>query len=115
MVAADVYAVAAPHRPRRLDLVHRLGRLDVPADHGIAAGPAPGSRQAPLHAVPVPLDWSTFKIHYRYRETFYHITIRNGGSSLAVRRVVTDGNEQAEMFVPLLDDHHDHNVEVEVG
>ena len=29
--------VAAAHRPRRLDLVHRLGRLDVPADRGIAA------------------------------------------------------------------------------
>ena len=27
----------AAHRPRRLDLVHRLGRLDVPAHHGIAS------------------------------------------------------------------------------
>ena len=27
----------APHRPRRMDLVHRLGRLDVPADRGIAS------------------------------------------------------------------------------
>ena len=37
VVAADVYASGAAHRPRRLDLVHRLGRLDVPADHRVAA------------------------------------------------------------------------------
>jgi cellobiose phosphorylase len=55
------------------------------------------------------------KIHYRYRETFYHITIRNGGSGLAVKRVVVDGGEQAEMSVSLVDDRSDHNVEVEVG
>ena len=34
----------AAHRPRRLDLVHRLGRLDVPADRRVAARPAPRSR-----------------------------------------------------------------------
>ncbi len=30
VVAADVYGVAAAHRPRRLDLVHRFGGLVVP-------------------------------------------------------------------------------------
>jgi len=60
-------------------------------------------------------DWSSYKIHYRYRETLYHITIRNGGSGLAVKRVVADGGEQAEMSVPLVDDRRDHNVEVELG
>jgi cyclic beta-1,2-glucan synthetase len=59
--------------------------------------------------------WSSYKIHYRYRETFYHITIRNGGSGLTVKRVVVDGDEQPEMSVPLVDDRSDHNVEVEVG
>ena len=42
----------AAHRPRRVDLVHRLSRLDVPADPGIASRPAPGSGQATLRAVP---------------------------------------------------------------
>ena len=42
----------AAHRPRRLDLVHRLGRLDVPADAGIAAGPAARRRQAAHRALP---------------------------------------------------------------
>ena len=50
-----------------------------------------------------------------YRETFYHITIRNGGNGLTVTRVVADGNEQPEKFVPLIDDRNDHNVEVDVG
>jgi len=54
------------------------------------------------------------KIHYRYRETFYHITINNGGSGLTVKRVVADGSEQAERFVPLIDDRNHHNVEVDV-
>ena len=43
----------AAHRPRRLDLVHGLGRLDVPPDRGVAAGPAAARRQAahrPVHA-----------------------------------------------------------------
>ena len=43
---------AAPHRPRRLDLVHRLGRLDVSAHHRIAARAAAGRGQASLRAVP---------------------------------------------------------------
>ena len=63
----------------------------------------------------LPSGWSSLKIHYRYRETVYHITIRNGGSGLAVKRVVVDGGEQAEMSVSLVDDRSDHNVEVEVG
>ena len=33
------------HRARRLELVHRLGGLDVPADRRIAARPAPGDRR----------------------------------------------------------------------
>src|SRR6202034_3727531 len=27
----------------------------------------------------LPADWPAFKIHYRYRETFYHITIKIAG------------------------------------
>ena len=38
VVAADVYAVTTAYRPRRLDMVHGLGRLDVPADRGITPG-----------------------------------------------------------------------------
>ena len=75
VVAADVYAVP-PHTGRggwtwytgsagwmyRLIIESLLGlRLDVDK-----------LRFAPC----LPADWSSFKIHYRYRETFYHITVR---------------------------------------
>ena len=41
-VRGHLWRVAA-HRPRRLDLVHRRGGLDVPADRGNPARPATGS------------------------------------------------------------------------
>ena len=63
----------------------------------------------------LPADWPSFKIHYRYRETFYHITLRNGGPGSAVKRVVLDGREQLEPYLPLVDDRNDHHAEVELG
>jgi cellobiose phosphorylase len=62
----------------------------------------------------IPKAWQSFKIHYRYRETFYHITIHNRGGT-NVSRVVVDGNEQPEKNVSLVDDRNEHNVDVEVG
>ncbi|HEV3022849.1 MAG TPA: glycosyl hydrolase family 65 protein [Pirellulales bacterium] len=63
----------------------------------------------------LPPSWSTFKIHYRYRETFYHITVHNRGGGSTVERVVIDGSDQSELYVPLGDDREDHHVEVEIG
>ncbi len=63
----------APHRPRRLDLVHRLGRLDVSAHHGIAARACAWTWTSSASRRACPPSWTSFKIHYRYRETFYHI------------------------------------------
>lgn len=114
VVAADVYAVP-PHVGRggwtwytgsagwmyRLITESLLGlRLDVDK-----------LRFAPC----LPAHWPSLKIHYRYRETLYHISIRNNGSGLTVNRVVVDGNEQSERTVPLIDDRNQHNVEVDVA
>jgi cellobiose phosphorylase len=63
----------------------------------------------------LPAGWPFFKIHYRYRETFYHITFRNNGAGKAVTRILLDGNEQPDKCVPLIDDRNDHDVEVEVS
>ena len=63
----------------------------------------------------LPSGWASFKIHYRYRETVYHITLRNSGIERTVRQIFLDGNEQAERCVPLMDDRNDHHVEVEVS
>jgi len=62
----------------------------------------------------LPADWQTFKIHYRYRETFYHITFRNNGGGKIVKRLVVDGVEQPNGILPLNDDRKEHTVEVEI-
>jgi len=62
----------------------------------------------------LPPTWSAFTIHYRYRETFYHIHIRNGGQGASVRRVSVDRVDQADRSIPLIDDRQDHQVEVDV-
>ena len=114
VVAADVYA-AFPHTGRggwtwytgsaawmyRLITESLLGlRLDVDK----------------LRFVPcLPKDWSVFKVHYRYRDTVYHINIRNSGGGTKVDRVATDDQPQPEGFVRLIDDRQDHQVQVDVS
>ena len=58
--------------------------------------------------------WPAFKIHYRYRETFYHIEVRNNGGQ-NVTRLVLDGMQQTGNRIPLVDDRIEHQVEVELG
>jgi hypothetical protein len=54
------------------------------------------------------------KVHYRYRETFYHITIRNHAEKGVVGRLVLDGAELSDDFVTLIDDRQDHQIEVAI-
>ena len=64
----------------------------------------------------LPRTWSTFTLHYRYRQTPYHIRITRlpdalpGGSRLSL-----DGQTLAGNILPLLDDHRDHSVEMHVS
>jgi len=60
----------------------------------------------------LPADWQTFKIHYRYRETVYHIVV---SQALAGMRLTVDGVERHDGSIPLVDDRRDHHVEVSVG
>ncbi len=62
----------------------------------------------------LPPQWQEFKIHYRYRETFYHITVRNAGGGKSVNRVVLDGEEQPDKTVRLIDDRNTHDMEVDI-
>jgi cellobiose phosphorylase len=114
VVAADVYGVA-PHIGRggwtwytgssgwmyRLIIESLLGlQLDVDK----------------LRFTPcLPTGWSDLKIHYRYRETFYHVTIHNLGNLNASTKLTMDGNELAAGFIPLVDDRRDHEVHLLVG
>jgi cellobiose phosphorylase len=68
-----------------------------------------------LRLVPrLPSNWPSLKIHYRFRETFYHITINNRGGA-EVTHISVDGTEQGEKVIPLIDDRNEHHVEVELG
>jgi cellobiose phosphorylase len=62
-----------------------------------------------------PDDWQSFDIHYRYRETFPHIHIRNLGGGRQVTRVRVDGNDQPDKTIPLSDDRREHHAEVDIG
>ncbi|MBU2642214.1 MAG: cyclic beta 1-2 glucan synthetase, partial [Gammaproteobacteria bacterium] len=114
VMCADIYGVS-PHTGRggwtwytgaagwmyRLTVETLLG-LQLEVDH---------LRIAPC----VPAHWDTYKIHYRYRETVYHIVIRRVGDAAQVRRATVDGIEQPDARIPLVDDRREHYVEVDLG
>ena len=62
----------------------------------------------------LPADWKTFKLHYRFRETFYHINVNNGGSGKVVKRLIVDAMDQPDGVLRMSDDHQDHHVELEM-
>ncbi len=117
VVAADVYA-ATPHTGRggwtwytgsagwmyRLIVESLLGlRLEVDK----------------LHFAPcLPADWETYIVHYRYRETLYHITVRQmpaaNNKMIGETSVTVDGVEQPDKAIPLVDDRQEHSVEVRI-
>jgi cellobiose phosphorylase len=63
----------------------------------------------------IPEDWTTFKVHYRYRETNYHITIMRTDSIHSETRINLDGVDLHVEAVPLVDDRKEHMVEVRTG
>ena len=60
----------------------------------------------------LPADWETFKIHYRYRETIYHITVLQTRTGKGGTRVIVDSVERYDQVIPLVDDLQEHSVEV---
>ena len=61
----------------------------------------------------VPLDWKSFKLDYRYRETVYHITCTNASGAWTVPpRIFLDGTEQPQTVLKLLNDRQEHFAEV---
>ena len=63
----------------------------------------------------LPAGWPSWKLHYRYRETFYHIIFACSGSSEVITSIEVDGIAKKEMVVQLVDDRVDHSVEVKIG
>jgi hypothetical protein len=54
------------------------------------------------------------KVHYRYRETAYHIALVQRSDGDERMRVTVDGVEQLDGILPLIDDRREHPVEVSI-
>jgi len=68
-----------------------------------------------LHVHPCfPPDWTSFKVHYRYRETVYHITVTQTRGAKAGTTITVDGIEQEDRGIPLADDRNEHSVTVSI-
>jgi cellobiose phosphorylase len=63
----------------------------------------------------MPDAWDKFSMHYRYRETVYHIHIERVGPGTHVTGVIVDGVEQPDKKVPLCDDRRGHEAQVRIG
>jgi cellobiose phosphorylase len=110
-MAADIYAVA-PHVGRggwtwytgsagwmyRLVIESLLGlRLEVDK----------------LHFAPhFPADWSAFKVHYRFHETVYHISIFQNPGSGNESQMTLDGIALPDKAIPLVNDLREHFAEL---
>jgi cellobiose phosphorylase len=64
----------------------------------------------------LPAEWNEYTLHYRYRNTFYHIhVVKAGELATQVQRVVLDDVEQLDRTIHLVDDGKEHPAIVEVG
>jgi len=111
VVAADVYAVS-PHSGRGgwtwyTGSAAWMYRLIVESLLGLRLE---GDR---LYVEPCfPPDWEMFKVHYRYRETIYRITVQQALSAGRETSVTVDGVIKKDRAIPLIDDHQEHLVKV---
>ncbi len=62
----------------------------------------------------LPSDWPGFTMHYRYRETVYHIAVQRQPAEKGETRVTVDGVDQHDNTIPLVDDRQEHFVEVSI-
>jgi cyclic beta-1,2-glucan synthetase len=53
-------------------------------------------------------------VHYRYRDTVYHIDVLQTPAGNGEMRVSVDGVQQHDKAIPLVDDHEEHWVEVRI-
>jgi cellobiose phosphorylase len=117
VIAADVHALA-PHAGRGgwtwyTGSAGWMYRLIVESLLGVTL------EQDRLRFAPcLPLDWTAFTLRYRYRETIYHITVRQTLAGARARilpaGVTVDGVAQADGAVHLVDDRAAHDVLIEV-
>jgi cyclic beta-1,2-glucan synthetase len=61
----------------------------------------------------IPEDWKSFKVHYRYKNTVYHIMVVQK-DNVAAMKVTVDGVIQEDKMITLTDDLKEHEVEITV-
>lgn len=113
VLAADVYA-CAPHAGRGgwtwyTGSASWMYRLIIQSFLGLKKE---GNQ---LSFVPcIPKEWTSFKIHYRYKSTMYHIAVaqQNQGNELLV---LVDGVEEKNGVVHLVNDKLEHNIEITIN
>jgi cellobiose phosphorylase len=113
VVAADVYAVA-PHIGRGgwtwyTGSAGWMYRLIVESLLGLKRD-GDKLRFAPC----LPADWETFRLHYRFRETSYHISVFQHHDENNTISVTVDGVAQQDEIIPLVDDRKEHAVEMRI-
>ncbi|HEY8660253.1 MAG TPA: glucoamylase family protein [Hanamia sp.] len=59
----------------------------------------------------IPKEWPSFKVHYRYKKSMYHIEVMqiNIGQEIII---TVDGQQLSDQTIPLLDDGAEHTVHV---
>jgi cellobiose phosphorylase len=62
----------------------------------------------------LPMQWKAFKLHYRYRETMYHVTVTQTDNADDRPTVWVDGDLQADGAITLVNDLVEHAVRVVV-
>jgi cellobiose phosphorylase len=113
VVAADVYAIE-PHIGRGgwtwyTGSAGWMYRLIVESLLGLAR------EGETLRLVPcLPAHWSAYTVHYRYRRSVYHIHVTQVDSE-AFGTLEVDGVRCHDQTISLLDDAHEHWVELVVG
>ena len=113
VVAADIYALS-PHTGRGgwtwyTGSAGWMYRLIVESLLGLKLE-AGALRFAPC----LPADWKGFTVHYRYRETVYHIAVLQAVYGIGGMGVTLDGVEQDDKAILLVDDRQEHAVAVTV-
>ena len=113
VVAADVYAVP-PHTGRGgwtwyTGSAAWMYRLIVESLLGLRLE-ADKLRFAPC----LPAHWKGFEMHYRYRETVYHVNVRQVRPDQGEMRVSVDGVRRHDKTIALIDDRREHSVEVRI-
>lgn len=113
VVAADVYAVA-PHIGRGgwtwyTGSASWMYRLITESLLGIELNVDKLSFSPCL-----PAEWTEYKVHYRFRETVYHITVLPSAGA-GKQSVTVDNVLQGKPIIHLVDDRREHFVEVRLA